>query len=438
MTSMLLLAFNSQAAFFIVDRHEDAPDVTAGNGTCEGQNMVGDVCSLRAAIMESNALPGPDTILVPAGKYDLTVFGDDENNGFTGDLDITDEVTIINGTSGIVIDGLFADRIFHVHAGGQLNLENVTLQNGYANTQNTFEGGAVKVEDSAAFLTNEVTFINNLANRGGALFSDGNVTIENSYFHHNAITNEHTPQNLNSVGSAIVNRELLLFATSTVANNGQLLSNPQNVVLSQAQYAMHFNPNGLNATPPASFIFNSTIAFNGYAGIRSDRGFTDINQSTIAHHETRGIRFTRNENHDGVLQLKIRGSLLVNNEFKNCNDIWVLPEDEVDVINNYNGSSDESCGFTGMDDIENITNPLNGSLHNWGGFAPTLMLTPESQAIDHAGNNCSNEDQRGSSRPVDGNNNMVSSCDMGAVEFNPLTDPNQSDLIFKNNFEALF
>jgi hypothetical protein len=32
-------------------------------------------CSLRAAIMEANALPGADTIIVPAGTYVLALAG---------------------------------------------------------------------------------------------------------------------------------------------------------------------------------------------------------------------------------------------------------------------------------------------------------------------------------------------------------------------------
>ncbi len=431
----LLIATNSPAAIFLVDRIEDAPDELTGNGVCAATGLVGDRCTLRAAIMEANDLPGADAILVPSNVALILTRLGEEDFAVNGDLDIKSEITITNGLSGMVIDAGGIDRIFHVHSNGNLSLENATLKNGMANSATSFEGGAVKVEAGGIFSTNEVIFVNNLANRGGALFNDGSVTIENTYFHHNAVTGENTPQNLSSVGSAVLNRSVLLFATSTVAHNGQLLTNPTDAALTNNQYAMHFNPNGINATPPASFIFNSTIANNGYAGIRSDRGFTDINQSTIANHQSRGLRFTRNDNHQGELQLKIRKSLMVNNTFQDCNDPWVYPISEVDLVNNFNASTDDSCGFTGMDDIENISNPINGSLHLWGGFAPTLMLNADSNAIDHAGNNCTDEDQRGELRPLDGNNNMVSTCDMGAVEFNPLTDPTESDIIFKHGLE---
>lgn len=435
--ALITLSMNVTADNFIVNRFVDAPDELTGNGVCAATGLVGDRCTLRAAIMESNVTAGPDTILIPAGDaYILTRLGED-NIGLNGDLDITGEVTLINGTTGFVIDANGIDRIFHVHAGGNLMLENATLKNGVANTPTVFEGGAVKVEEGGTFSSNEVVFMNNLANRGGALFSDGTVVIENSYFHHNAVTDENTPQNLDSVGSTILNRNLLLFATSTVSHNGQLLDNFSQATMTNGQYAMHFNPNGINATPPASFIFNSTIADNGYGGIRSDRGFTDINQSTIANHESRGIRFTRNDNEGDVLQLSIKKSLLVNNDFQDCNDLWALPASETSLIGNFNASTDTSCGFTGMDNHENIINPINGSLHDWGGFAPTLMLHPNTIAIDHASDDCTDADQRGTQRPIDGNDNQVVTCDIGAVEFNPMTDPNQSDIIFKNSFEPV-
>src|SRR5262245_3192949 len=52
------------------------------------------VNSLREAITCANSTPGPDTITVPAGTYTLTITGADEDANQTGDLDITDDLTI--------------------------------------------------------------------------------------------------------------------------------------------------------------------------------------------------------------------------------------------------------------------------------------------------------------------------------------------------------
>ena len=55
---------------FIVKSAADSPDANVGDGKCKS---VAGKCTLRAAIQESNALAGPNTILVPQGEYKLTV-----------------------------------------------------------------------------------------------------------------------------------------------------------------------------------------------------------------------------------------------------------------------------------------------------------------------------------------------------------------------------
>ena len=435
---LLFVTYSVKADFFIVDRFEDAADFAA-NGFCHGENMVGDTCSLRAAINEANATVGADTILIPHGaEFVLNAAGEDENDGYTGDLDIYGEVTIMNGTQGFVINGNGTDRIFHVHTDAKLTLENGVLKNGVANTVSAFQGGAVKVEEDGIFIAKEIIFENNLANRGGAVFNDGDVLLENSYLHHNAITNENTPQNLDAVGDAILNRNVLWLVGSTVAYNGNLNDNPNNVSLVNGTYAIHLNPNGNAAPQPNTLIYNSTISNNKYSAIRSDQGIITIDKSTIANHEGRGLRFTRHADHADELQLTIKYSLFANNTATNCNDLQFLPANELDVLGNFNASTDGNCGFTDMDNLENINNPINGSLADWGGLTPTLMIFPESPIVDFVNEDCGNLDQRGGDRPLDGKDNGLMLCDVGALEFDRTTDPLNSDIIFSNSFEALF
>ena len=435
---ILLISQQSHSAFFVVDRFEDAPD-SGINGTCAGVNMVGDVCSLRAAIMEANASVGADTILVPQGsEFVLNVLGENEDNAASGDLDIYGEITIINGIDGFVINGNGTDRIFHFHDGGKLTLENGTLKNGAANTALTFEGGAVKVEDNGIFITDDVKFVDNLANRGGAVFNDGDVLLENSYLHHNAITDENTPINLTARGDAILNRHVMWLLSTTVAHNGTLFTNSGNAPLLNGTYAIHANPNGNAAPQPTTLIYNSTVAQNKYSGIYSDQGITVIDKSTIANHPGRGLRFFRDPDHAGEVQLQIKYSLFANNIASNCNDLQFLPANEVDIIGNFNASTDGNCGFSGMDNLENIDNPLNGSLADWGGFTPTLMILPDSPIVDFVNANCGSEDQRGGVRPLDGSNGGLLLCDVGSVELDRTTDPLVNDVIFANGFEAMF
>src|SRR5262249_9801641 len=69
----------------------DTVDVTPGDGLARDNS--GNT-SLRAAVMEANALAGADTIILPPGTYFLARAGANENAGATGDLDVTDNLTV--------------------------------------------------------------------------------------------------------------------------------------------------------------------------------------------------------------------------------------------------------------------------------------------------------------------------------------------------------
>ena len=89
----LLLGLPAFAKTFTVNSTTDAVAANPASGICETAPGNG-VCTLRAAIQVANALPGPDTIIVPAGTYALTIPGQGEDAAAAGDLDITDNLTI--------------------------------------------------------------------------------------------------------------------------------------------------------------------------------------------------------------------------------------------------------------------------------------------------------------------------------------------------------
>ncbi len=78
----LVLSYSVRAsANFIVDTTSDTHDAAPGDGNCADGNGE---CSLRAAIEETNALVGGDTIYLPAGMYSL----------LEGRLQISDTLTL--------------------------------------------------------------------------------------------------------------------------------------------------------------------------------------------------------------------------------------------------------------------------------------------------------------------------------------------------------
>src|SRR5215211_81227 len=83
---------------FVVNSMADLADANPGDGLCK-TGITGD-CTLRAAIQEANELAGADTVSIPAGTYALTIEGAGEDAAASGDLDITEALTITGAGMG--------------------------------------------------------------------------------------------------------------------------------------------------------------------------------------------------------------------------------------------------------------------------------------------------------------------------------------------------
>src|SRR5262249_60987166 len=81
-----------------------------------------DVTTLRSAVIAANASVGvADTIQLPAGTYALTRAGANEDAASTGDLDLTDNLSIVGAARDTtVIDGRGFDRGLHIRGGFHL------------------------------------------------------------------------------------------------------------------------------------------------------------------------------------------------------------------------------------------------------------------------------------------------------------------------------
>jgi hypothetical protein len=121
---------------------EDFPHWKPGIGACE--IAPGDErCTLRAAIMEANARPGKDRIIVPSGTYVLSNAAIVDDVSIFGDLDVTDDLVIEGAGVGVtILDGGSQDRVLDVH-GARVEVSGLSLRNG--NTVEIGEsGGAVR------------------------------------------------------------------------------------------------------------------------------------------------------------------------------------------------------------------------------------------------------------------------------------------------------
>jgi CSLREA domain-containing protein len=79
------------AVDFVVTSTADLVDAVPGDGICAA---TGGGCTLRAAILEANALAGADRILLASARYRLTRVGPGTD---AGDLDVLSDVAIVGG-----------------------------------------------------------------------------------------------------------------------------------------------------------------------------------------------------------------------------------------------------------------------------------------------------------------------------------------------------
>jgi CSLREA domain-containing protein len=131
------------AANFLVNSFIDAPDANPGDGICE--TTVPGQCTLRAAIMESNALGGSNMIVVPAGTYNLTLVRNScgaEETAACGDLDLVANVTIQGaGAATTIVDAsAINDRVFDVFA-ASVTITGLTIRGGNTTSANEDGGG---------------------------------------------------------------------------------------------------------------------------------------------------------------------------------------------------------------------------------------------------------------------------------------------------------
>jgi len=177
-------------------------------------------CSLREAVVSASGngtvggcdahasgAYGNDTIVLnlPVVNYGLTISGAGEDDGLTGDLDVTGPVTVMAPPDFIehhVITQTISDRLFHLQTaashltlrritltggssggpGGAINApvpgNDITLDNSAVANSSAAAGGGVRIEgNSSSLLATDSTFTNNSASTGGGLNAGPGATV---------------------------------------------------------------------------------------------------------------------------------------------------------------------------------------------------------------------------------------------------------------------
>jgi CSLREA domain-containing protein len=168
-------------------------------------------CSLREAISAANARPGADRVLLKSGKvYKLALTGALEDANATGDLDVTDQLTLeASGKARATVDAQSLDRVIDAVAG--LTVRRLTIKGG--NVTSDRAGGIDKTGPGELLVEDSVIQRNEGYNVAGIYVDalDG-ATISGSRIVHNTAPGA-------AGGVDVQGGTTLLIRHSTIAHN---------------------------------------------------------------------------------------------------------------------------------------------------------------------------------------------------------------------------
>ena len=344
---------------FVVNTILDTVDTNPGDGTCAD---IGGNCSLRAAVMESNAAPDSNEIQLASGTvYELTIPGTGEDASATGDLDITQPTYIRAPIGGApaTIDAGWLDRVLDIHSGAFHFLEGLVITHGHAaGTGSSGAGGGIRMQTGLVGIEDTRITANASDVNGGGVWAGntGWLWVEDSTIDLNTA--------LDSGGGIFARTSVVLYRNVTVDANRSL---------GPSFRAQIHQESGKLTAKYATITANSDIAL-----FLGGSGTADIQSSIVA------------------------------GAAADCDNLPPGAITSNDVI-----WSDATCGPDAGDVVEPVTYLAPLSFN--GGPVPTRMpydVAPFVDLVSGAAPSCTSEpfDSRQQPRPHN------TDCDAGAVE----------------------
>lgn len=446
-----LICASARAANFEVDTDADTVDANPGDGICAD---AGGHCSLRAAIIETNALAGADTIELPAGTFALTIADIDENAAASGDLDITDDLSIEGAGADLTfIDAGGLDRIFDLFSGlgtREVAFSHLTMQNGFIENTGLAPGGAGLHVDALAHVALEDVVIRD--NRATQSYSgiaiDTLGCVEGSRVR--ILDNVDTADT--GSGSAVA--AIHVYENKDVDLGACLVLEDSEISGNRADQAGAIDAEYAPITLKRTLVSNNEARFAGaiIANIAADTLLENVTISgnrgnpgailndggshlTIVNSTITGNTGSFGQPTVGGIQ-DVHGGFgftFLSNTILYGNGPGFFADD-CDHANSAGGGNmigdSANCNFNALPSDQLDVDPALAPLADNGGFTWTHL--PGATAIDRgAAPACPAVDQRGVTRPIDGDRDGIATCDAGAVEA-----AFDLDAIFGSGFDA--
>lgn len=447
---LLLLAASAQAQNpdIIVSKTEDSFD-----GVCD------DDCSLREAVALASSTPGEHLIRLPAGIFQLSLPPTTEDTGWgldiidddfslDGDLDVYNSLRIVGAGSDLtIIDGGGLDRLFEVFADASLTLERLQLRNG----RHSYDGGAIRNLGSVQLrdvqlLQNRATNAFNQA-RGGAVANYGSLSISRASLVGNQVATGDTTW---ALGGAVFNEGTLLVrdsrftgnrvSTDDVISSGGALFNLGNADIARSLFNDNSASDGngsaiSNEDGGVLKLSNSSLTGNRAGGLYMDAGAINNGSSypynrnhpnPVRPPQMQLIHVTLAAN-PGTYAVENYGVLSVRNSliFSGLNEDWECLQGCVNKGPNATFSARGLMLSEGLGNCVGDLPPATDAqvfrrvlypLTDNNSTIPSLALRRGSPAVDAGVGSCASHDQRGFTRPRDGDGDGATNCDLGAYE----------------------
>ncbi|MGD8457423.1 MAG: M4 family metallopeptidase [Anaerolineales bacterium] len=377
-------------SFYVKPGGNDSLDCESPVNACETINgALGKATGGDTIYVTDDIYTGSGTEVVYIDK-DITITG-----GWDSDFS--------SQTGMSVIDGENSHRGITIDSGITAYIEFFVIQNGYST-----DGGGIHNEGTLTI--NGCTVNGNVAegpdpNKGGGIYNGGTLTIDRCEISDNLVIYD-------GEGGGIYNIGTVTIDASSIHHN----------------HVPHIG-GGIYSTNSIVTITNTTISYNttrylSGGGIFADYSTFTINNSTIAHNSAAIVTG------DGVA-----GGIAFGNGTTATLTNTIIAENDANSNPDCSGGGGLiSGGYNLIGNNCNIT-PSTGDIFDTGarlipgliGFPGYHLLYNDSPAIDagnpaapgSGGSACEATDQRGEPRPVDGEPNGSSICDIGALEYNP-------------------
>jgi hypothetical protein len=294
---------------------------------------------------------------------------------------------------------------------GTMNVTNSTFTNN--STSDAGGGGAINVVLGSATVTGS-TFTNNSSTAtgtqgGGAIYSQGSLTVNSSTFSGNSSASV-------AGGGAIT----IAFATGSI--DGSTFTN--NSLSASAAAGGAIYADGTSVT-----VSNSTLSGNtarNYGGALFNAGTLTVKSSTLSANSAGTAGDAIATNSGSTITITVESSIIVNNQHDDC--AFGFGSRFFDGGYNLTDRGGGDCGFSAGNNDQVNTNPKLEPLASNGGPTQTFALGYGSPAVDvipSSSGLCPSTDQRGISRPDNGE----SSCDVGSYEqVEPINCPTYSQV----------